>query len=63
MLQVKVKDKVIDINDCDRTLCEVWTRIVGYYRPISEFNIGRKQEHAERIYYTESKTMRSIVGA
>ncbi|MET3984544.1 ribonucleoside triphosphate reductase [Streptomyces sp. PvR034] len=29
--------------------CEVWTRVMGYHRPVSSFNIGKKGEHAERV--------------
>ncbi len=28
--------------------CEVYSRIVGYYRPISQYNIGKQQEFKER---------------
>jgi ribonucleoside-triphosphate reductase len=28
--------------------CEVWTRVMGYHRPVSEFNIGKKAEYRER---------------
>jgi ribonucleoside-triphosphate reductase len=28
--------------------CEVYTRIVGYLRPVSQFNIGKQQEFRER---------------
>lgn len=28
--------------------CEVYTRIVGYLRPVSQFNIGKQQEFKER---------------
>ena len=28
--------------------CEVYARIVGYYRPLSNWNKGKKQEHCER---------------
>jgi ribonucleoside-triphosphate reductase (formate) len=28
--------------------CEVYTRVVGYYRPVSGFNPGKKAEFAER---------------
>lgn len=31
----------------------VWTRVMGYYRPVDGFNIGKKQEHAERQYFGE----------
>lgn len=35
--------------------CEVWTRVMGYFRPVSSFNIGKKGEHAERVSFEESK--------
>lgn len=31
--------------------CEVWTRVMGYHRPVSSFNIGKKGEHAERVHF------------
>lgn len=36
-----------------RTKCEVWTRVMGYHRPISSFNIGKKSEHSERKHFSE----------
>ncbi|GLY29337.1 ribonucleoside triphosphate reductase [Kineosporia sp. NBRC 101731] len=33
--------------------CEVWTRVMGYHRPVSSFNIGKQGEHAERIPFAE----------
>ena len=30
---------------------EVWTRVMGYHRPVSAFNVGKKAEHAERCFY------------
>lgn len=35
---------------------EVYTRIVGYYRPISQWNIGKKQEYKERVPYNSDTT-------
>ncbi|MCI2958462.1 ribonucleoside triphosphate reductase [Agromyces atrinae] len=35
--------------------CEVWTRVMGYFRPISSFNIGKKGEAAERLYFDQLK--------
>ncbi len=32
----------------ERQPCEVWTRVMGYHRPVASFNIGKKGEHAER---------------
>lgn len=34
--------------------CEVWTRVMGYFRPVSSFNIGKKGEHAERLPFKEA---------
>lgn len=31
--------------------CEVYTRVVGYMRPVSQFNKGKKEEYRERVNY------------
>ena len=36
-----------------RQRCEVWTRVMGYHRPISEFNPGKQCEHSERLHFDE----------
>lgn len=43
------------LYDEERTRCEVWTRVMGYHRPVSEFNPGKKGEHAERLHFSESR--------
>ena len=48
----KLKDQGI-ITDKDRSECEVWTRVMGYYRPTSFFNIGKQGEHEERVHFEE----------
>jgi ribonucleoside-triphosphate reductase len=42
---------------CEAT-CEVWTRVMGYHRPVSSFNIGKKGEHAERLPFQERALVR-----
>ena len=37
--------------------CEVYSRIVGYYRPVSQFNIGKQQEFKERKTFKISKQL------
>ncbi len=37
----------------ERQRCEVWTRVMGYYRPVSQFNLGKKSEHKERVHFRE----------
>ena len=37
----------------ERTRCEVWTRVMGYHRPVAAFNAGKQAEHAERRPFRE----------
>lgn len=37
----------------ERQRCEVWTRVMGYHRPTSEFNPGKQSEHRERSHFIE----------
>lgn len=41
------------LADHERQRCEVWTRVMGYHRPMSSFNIGKQGEFAERRYFVE----------
>jgi anaerobic ribonucleoside-triphosphate reductase len=41
------------LDDAERQPCEVWTRVMGYHRPVSSFNIGKKGEHYERRFFRE----------
>ncbi|WP_058554965.1 anaerobic ribonucleoside-triphosphate reductase [Thiohalocapsa sp. ML1] len=43
----------IEIHDEERTRCEVWTRVMGYHRPVSAFNAGKQSEHRERVCFNE----------
>ncbi|MDD2368517.1 anaerobic ribonucleoside-triphosphate reductase [Sulfuricurvum sp.] len=38
-----------------RTKCVIYTRVMGYHRPVESFNIGKKQEHKDRIHFCEDK--------
>jgi hypothetical protein len=43
----------------ERTRCEIYTRVMGYYRPVSHFNEGKKSEHYSRIHFTEAESANS----
>lgn len=43
----------IELCDDERQRCEVWTRVMGYHRPVASFNTGKKGEHHERKFFTE----------
>ncbi len=44
----------IILDDAERQVCEVWTRVMGYHRPVSSFNTGKKGEFYERTYFEEN---------
>ena len=50
-----ITEEEIHLLDEERQLCEVFTRVMGYHRPVQYFNIGKKGEYAERKFFTESK--------
>lgn len=42
------------LDDAERQPCEVWTRVMGYFRPRNFFNKGKVSEFDERKYFKES---------
>lgn len=54
------KAKSVELKDEERTRCEVWTRVMGYFRPTDSFNIGKKSEFADRTYFKESTAMSHV---
>ena len=43
----------IKLRDEERTRCEIWTRVMGYHRPVASWNAGKQSEHQERRYFRE----------
>ena len=54
MTQTQLETRAIVLDDSERQRCEVWTRVMGYHRPVASFNIGKKGEHAERCFFVEA---------
>ena len=48
-----MKGKSENSASAERTRCEVWTRVMGYFRPVSHFNTGKKSEHYSREHFKE----------
>ena len=42
-----------ELPEEERQRCEVWTRVMGYHRPVSSFNKGKQGEFAERRCFQE----------
>ncbi len=49
------RPQAITLTDDERQRCEVWTRVMGYHRPVASFNIGKKGEHRERRFFREER--------
>lgn len=45
----------VTLSDDERQRCEVWTRVMGYHRPVASFNTGKKGEFAERRHFDEGR--------
>lgn len=46
----------IELRDAERQPCEVWTRVMGYHRPVASFNRGKQSEFRERQFFSEAPT-------
>ena len=42
-----------ELPENERQRCEVWTRVMGYHRPVAAFNPGKQSEHRERHHFVE----------
>lgn len=40
-------------KEIKRTPCQVYTRVMGYLRPISAYNVWKKSEFYSRKYFKE----------
>jgi len=51
----KINGVTLPLDDAERQPCEVWTRVMGYHRPVDSFNIGKKAEHLQRRFFRDSE--------
>lgn len=52
----------IELKDEERVRCEVITRVMGYFRPVENFNRGKKSEFYSRKCFTEEKAVSHLNG-
>ena len=52
-MNTAANDEAVTLTDEERQPCEIWTRVMGYHRPVSSFNRGKQGEHAERRFFSE----------
>jgi len=49
---MKKRNEILKQHKEERTRCLVYTRVMGYHRPVESFNVGKKGEHNERKFFT-----------
>ena len=49
---INAAEAFLQANEDKRTKCMVYTRVMGYHRPVESFNIGKKGEHKNRVFFT-----------
>lgn len=54
-MKTKNNQSSLQKSNSNRTKCLVYTRVMGYHRPVESFNIGKKGEHQERIHFKENR--------
>jgi len=47
--------KEVKKPEAKRTKCEVYSRVVGYIRPLAQWNDGKQAEYADRKEFSADK--------
>ena len=47
------KQEILSKYAQDRTRCTVYTRVMGYHRPVETFNAGKQGEFHDRVHFVE----------
>lgn len=55
----KTESKYDKLDPKNRTKCEIWTRAMGYCRPVANFNKGKKSEFYERKYFVIERKIKN----
>ncbi|WP_344675405.1 anaerobic ribonucleoside-triphosphate reductase [Sphingobacterium kyonggiense] len=45
--------QILQQQQQERSKCLVYTRVMGYHRPVESFNIGKQGEHKQRTLFNE----------
>lgn len=55
-IKAKINELKAEQDACHGTPCEVYSRVVGYLRPVQSWNKGKKEEFAMRKkFHVEQK--------
>jgi anaerobic ribonucleoside-triphosphate reductase len=45
----------VQIRNEERTECEIWSRVMGYHRPINSYNTGKASEYRDRVPFEDTR--------
>ena len=48
-------NQILEKFSNERQVVECWTRVMGYFRPVSHFNKGKQSEFEDRVWFVEEK--------
>jgi hypothetical protein len=51
MKETNAQNPASILDNAERQPCEVWTRVMGYHRPVTSFNAGKQAEHRQRCFF------------
>ena len=58
-IDTEIKQLEKELAEVQGTETEVYARIVGYYRPVKNWNKGKKTEYAERLNFRKATERKS----
>lgn len=47
------KEEILALHSAERSRCTVYTRVMGYHRPVETFNSGKQGEFQDRKHFIE----------
>jgi ribonucleoside-triphosphate reductase len=50
-LQARLDELKNEMLNVKGTECEVYSRVVGYFRPVKQWNNGKQEEYADRVAF------------
>jgi len=53
----KIKELKEQLSEVEGTETEIYTRIVGYYRPVKNWNKGQAAQRSHRVNFDIKKTV------
>ena len=50
----KIAELEKELTEVEGTVCEIYSRSVGFLRPVSAYNNGKQEEFRERVTFDKS---------